>query len=288
MTVLLILMAVAAANVFTIIVRQQEEWEKNISFSVSRFKPLIILLIVADFLIVGAISLIFFLFSLNWCVRNSIILLGTGAVLMLSGLMVRWWNPKRLAVWGLCAALGVGGLVGAWLYRAHTEAITMNDYFDYQTYAPFREESLVAKLDEPATMRFQPGDYLPRMDGATALYPVYAAFAQATYGDTIAGKGAEIFEYVDCSTTTKAYESIVDGDCDIIFVAGPSETQEAYAKKKGVELVYTPIGREAFVFFVHPDNPIDTMTLDEIRGIYSGKITDWEQLGAPKLGKILA
>ena len=288
MTILLILMAVAGANVFTIIVRHQEAWEKNVTFSNSRYKPLIFLLIVADLLIIGAISLIFFMFTLNWLVRSCIILLGAAAVLMFTGLMVRWWNPKRLMAWGLCVALGVSGLVGAWLYRIHTEAITMKDYFDYHTYAPFQEDSLVAKLDEPATLHFQPGDYLPRMDGATALYPVYAAFAQATYQDTHASKRADIYEYVDCSTTSKAYENIVDGACDMIFVAGPSEAQEAYAKKKGVELVYTPIGKEAFVFFVHPKNPVDGMSLDQIRGIYSGQITDWEQLGAPKLGKILA
>ena len=53
-------------------------------------------------------------------------------------------------------------------------------------------------------------------------------------------------------------------------------------------LRYIPIGREAFVFFVHPDNPLDSITLDELRGVYSGEITGWKQLGVDRLSSILA
>ena len=38
----------------------------------------------------------------------------------------------------------------------------------------------------------------------------------------------------------------------MIFAAGPSQAQLDAAKKAGVELHLTPIGREAFVFFVRP------------------------------------
>lgn len=41
----------------------------------------------------------------------------------------------------------------------------------------------------------------------------------------------------------------------------------------------TPIGREAFVFFVHRWNPVDSLTLEQLRGIYSGEITSWRQAG---------
>jgi phosphate transport system substrate-binding protein len=41
----------------------------------------------------------------------------------------------------------------------------------------------------------------------------------------------------------------------------------------------TPIGREAFVFFVHEDNPVDSLTMEQVRGIYSGDIRNWEEVG---------
>lgn len=158
-----------------------------------------------------------------------------------------------------------------------------------KSYTPFQTDSPVKTLDEEATLRFADGDTLPRMDGATALYPVYAAFAQAVYPASMAEMAPwDIREIVACGTTGSAYRRIVDGECDIIFAAGPSEAQEAYAAEKGVELVYTPIGREAFVFFVHPDNPIDGMTLAQLRSVYSGEIASWDQLGVKGLGKILA
>ena len=46
-----------------------------------------------------------------------------------------------------------------------------------------------------------------------------------------------------------------------------------------MELVYVPIGLEAFVFFVNRDNPVDNLTVDEIRAIYAGDIRNWKSVG---------
>ena len=207
--------------------------------------------------------------------------------------MLHKWRLKWFAVWCLAALLCAGGIYGIFRYDRYVASITMPEYFDYRTYRPFSEGSLVKELGEEPTLKFGEGDDLPRMDGATALYPVYAAFAQAVYPGSCmdepdGGDSPYSDEVVKCSTTTGAYRDIVDGKRDIIFVAGPSEEQEQYAKEKGVELAYTPIGREAFVFFVHPENPIEGLTLDEIRGIYSGKIARWDELGVKGLGDIAA
>jgi phosphate transport system substrate-binding protein len=64
--------------------------------------------------------------------------------------------------------------------------------------------------------------------------------------------------------------------------------QLEYAKEKGVELELTPIGYEAFVFFVNSKNPIDEVSLEDIKEIYSGKITKWNELGVSGFGKIRA
>ncbi len=149
-------------------------------------------------------------------------------------------------------------------------------------YLPFYDkESKVALLDEESTLHIT--DDKPVMDGATALYPIYSAFAKATYPEDTLN-----FEYVYCNTTPWAYELIVDGDVDIIYVFGPSQEQEQYAADNGVELVYTPIGKEAFVFFVNSQNPIDNLTLEQVQAIYSGEITDWEDLGVKGFGEIRA
>ena len=203
---------------------------------------------------------------------------------LIVGLLYRWWTKKRFLIWLACA-LAVGAVMGgSELYNWHMRSITMPESFDYRTFRPFKADSRVLRMEEEAALRFDDPTTVPRMDGATALYPVYAAAAQATYPKTTSEVQASI--YVTCSTTAAAYRRIVDGRCDIIFVAGPSAEQEAYAAEKNVELVYTPIGREAFVFFVHPDNPVEGLTLDQIRGIYAGKVNRWDELGVRGLGKI--
>jgi phosphate transport system substrate-binding protein len=239
---------------------------------------------------IGLSFLVFLVFSnrawyfyVTWIVADLLV------IGFISGLVLRFWNIKKFIVWLACFALAVGGICASYAYDQYLHDITLREYFKYETYTPFTANTLAKTLDEEPTLRFTDVNAVPRMDGATALYPVYAAFAQATYPSSMADmKALEIIEKVGCSTTGYAYRNIVDGRCDIIFVAGPSEEQEAYAAEKGVELVYTPIGREAFVFFVHPNNPLDSMTLSQIRSIYSGETTKWDQLGVKGLGNIRA
>ncbi len=39
------------------------------------------------------------------------------------------------------------------------------------------------------------------------------------------------------------------------------------------------IARDGIAVVVHPNNPIDNLTLEQLRGIFSGKITSWSQVG---------
>jgi phosphate transport system substrate-binding protein len=52
-----------------------------------------------------------------------------------------------------------------------------------------------------------------------------------------------------------------------------------YAENMGVELVYVPFGYEAFVFIVNSKNLIDTLTTEQLRGIYSGEYRNWQKVG---------
>ena len=236
---------------------------------------------------IGLFAFLMCIFQLHWYMKLCIFLAAILLEGLLVGLMAGWFTWKRFLLWLPCALAVFGVLVGTTLWEEHLREISMPESFDYRDYLPFQEDSSVAKLEE-STLRFGEESALPRMDGATALYPVYSAFAQACYPENLANwERGEVGQLVNCTTTSNAYRKLVDGNCDIIFVAGPSREQEAYAKEQGVELVYTPIGREAFVFFVNPKNPIDGLTLEQIRGVYSGRITRWTELGVRGLGKIL-
>ena len=140
-------------------------------------------------------------------------------------------------------------------------------------YEPFMEGALLAKLDEES--RFTIIENLPVLDGATALYPVYASFVQAVYpkGSYDMYKGP-----VWCSRTYGAYENLLEGKADIIFCAEPSEAQLERFNDSGIQLTFVPIGREAFVFFVNTENPVNGLSIEDIQGIYSGRIRNWKKL----------
>ena len=158
--------------------------------------------------------------------------------------------------------------------RSITIDVTPN--IDVNEYLPFKEDSKIVKIDSK-TLKFDEDDELPRIDGASAAFPVYSAFVHAVYPNIEATKlFGGIFEY---NTTTGGYEKLAERKTDIFIGAGPSKEQKAYAERRGTEFVYTQIGWEAFVFFVHKDNPINSLTVEQIKGIYSGEITNWSQVG---------
>lgn len=150
-------------------------------------------------------------------------------------------------------------------------------------YKPFAENTKAVRLEEESTLKME--DNLPRLDGATALYPLYAAFAQAVYpaGDyDIYAAKKDVFQNqgeVACSNTIGAYTRLLDGETDIIFAARPSEQQLTEAKSRGIELKLTPIGKEAFVFFVNSRNGVNGLSTAQIQDIYAGKLTNWQEVG---------
>lgn len=51
-----------------------------------------------------------------------------------------------------------------------------------------------------------------------------------------------------CTKTNTAYTRLIIGEIDIFFGAQPSKQQIQAAEDKGVNLTFTPIAKEAFVF----------------------------------------
>lgn len=159
---------------------------------------------------------------------------------------------------------------------------------DVGKYLPHQPESELARIDSSLKL----SEDLPVLDGAAALVPVYASIIDNVYPEgSVTYEGGEFSDdnyygenfapdsKMQYKNTVRGYKAIVDGDTDILFCAAPSDEQKQYAKDNGVELVYVPIGLEGFVFFVNENNPIDSLTADQIRGIYAGEYTNWSQLG---------
>lgn len=257
-------------------------------------------------LFLGWIGLIFSIFSIHGEFYSVL-------VAILTFLLIIWiivWATKTIKWRYMYISFFIiigASIISSSIYHIHRNRIMQipvmteqeNHLWDYR---PFLKDTKTVTLDEPSNLRFT--DDLPAIDGATALYPLYAAFVKATYPspeemefpilyrDSIDMQEDERIKYIDedgfyqieyghvrGSTTPKAYNALIYGNADVIFCARPSRQQLEEIKETGKELHMTPIGREAFVFFVNTQNPVEGLTQQQIRDIYSGKIRNWKQVG---------
>lgn len=220
----------------------------------------------------GLFILLILVFSGVWDVN--IVL---GVLLLPSLLLPLIWVKKRLrffCFWLILPVTFAALMVTNHKIMEYNRSITVNvtPNINVREYLPFREDSKIVKLRSET---LQLTEDLPVVDGAAAVFPVYSAFVNATYPQTVALHDG-VFEY---NNTVDGYRLLGEKKTDVFFGAYPSEEQIQKAKEQGTEFTYTPIGSEAFVFFVHRDNPIDSLTTQQLQKIYSGEITNWKELG---------
>ena len=55
--------------------------------------------------------------------------------------------------------------------------------------------------------------------------------------------------------------------------------EEDAMKANGIDPVEFVVARDAIAVIVNPDNPVDKLTLQQISDIYSGRITNWNEIG---------
>ncbi len=115
------------------------------------------------------------------------------------------------------------------------------------------------------------------MDGSTSTIPLEVAFRMGYYGET----GGVASQKVIHNTTYGSFYNLRDGICDLIFTTPLSAQQRDEAKNRGLDLAEVPICMEAFVFVVNANNPVEELTVQQLRDIYSGKITNWKEVGGP-------
>jgi phosphate transport system substrate-binding protein len=74
--------------------------------------------------------------------------------------------------------------------------------------------------------------------------------------------------------------AMINGTVDIANASRAMKDEEiAAAEANGITPVEWVVARDAIAVVVHPSNPVDTLTLQQISDIYTGEITRWSQLG---------
>ena len=192
---------------------------------------------------------------------------------------------KAFKLWkwaGGAALLCLLGLCVIPAYRWYTveRFKQLNDRIRWNEYDPWRAGTKVVVVT--AAPNFRISKNVPKIDGAYALYPVYSGVVRALCDSS----QVVLWKHLQTNGSDMTFKRLLENDADLLFSAPPSKQQTAEAAAKGVKYEITPFAKEAFVFFVNSKNPVDNLTSEQIRRIYSGKITDWSQIDKRLKGKI--
>lgn len=115
------------------------------------------------------------------------------------------------------------------------------------------------------------------MDGSTTVYPIAKAFAgfyMAKHPDvdvTVSGTGSG-----------NGAASLTAGRCDIGCMSRFMKGKEFKASvEQGVYPVFHTVAMDGIAVVVHPSNPVSKLSLEQVRKIYNGTITNWNEVGGP-------
>jgi phosphate transport system substrate-binding protein len=74
--------------------------------------------------------------------------------------------------------------------------------------------------------------------------------------------------------------ALINGTVDLANASRQIKDEEiAQAQANGIQPVEHVIARDAIAVIVNPENPVNELTLQQIADIYSGKITNWTEVG---------
>ena len=160
-------------------------------------------------------------------------------------------------------------------------AILLIGMMDFSFAAYAAETSLAdAGIYEAETIPHMTLEEYPLMDGSLACIPLMEELVKQVTGCTQieAEKSLEDFK-----NTNPAYIKLMKGEADIILAyEASSETKDMLKELEAAEgnnVELESVGRDALVFITNAGNPVNSLTSEQIHDIYTGKITNWKEVG---------
>lgn len=115
------------------------------------------------------------------------------------------------------------------------------------------------------------------VDGSTTVGPIAKQFAEYYMA---ANKGVDIT--VGESGSGNGAKSLMNGTCDVADMSRFMEAKEFKAAvEKGILPVAHVVALDGLAIVVHPANPVQDLTVEQVRDIYNGKIKSWKEVGGP-------
>lgn len=115
----------------------------------------------------------------------------------------------------------------------------------------------------------------PVLDGSTSMVPLAQAVASVLLGES----KEEAADLANFNRTTQSFRNLKDGKCDLLLVGEPQASVFEEMKQENFSYDMEDIANDALVFVVNINNPVNNLTTEQIRKIYSGEIKNWKEVG---------
>ncbi|HPD60915.1 MAG TPA: phosphate ABC transporter substrate-binding protein [Thermodesulfobacteriota bacterium] len=114
--------------------------------------------------------------------------------------------------------------------------------------------------------------------GSTTVLPI----AQST-AEVFMERHPEVKISVQGGGSGVGIAALIDGTCDIGNASRSMKEKElSDAVAKGVDPKANMVAMDGIAVIVHPSNKISGITKTQLKGIYTGKVSDWSALGGEK------
>ncbi|MFO7980865.1 MAG: phosphate ABC transporter substrate-binding protein [Candidatus Aminicenantes bacterium] len=111
--------------------------------------------------------------------------------------------------------------------------------------------------------------------GSTTVLPVSQSCAEA-----FMNKHSDVNISVQGGGSGVGIASLIDGTCDIADASRPIKDKEiAKAEENGIDPYENVVALDGIAVIVHPSNPVDGLSIEQIKKIYTGEASNWNEVG---------
>lgn len=86
-------------------------------------------------------------------------------------------------------------------------------------------------------------------------------------------------EYITKKGVKEAYLELLNGKSDVVLATEVDDETINWLKANGIDVESKIIAKDAIVFLRNINNPVESLTSNQVRGIFSGKYKNWKELG---------
>jgi phosphate transport system substrate-binding protein len=136
---------------------------------------------------------------------------------------------------------------------------------------------LLAVILTPFATAQDSGKKILRVNGAGMASDQVHAWAQG-FMSTTPGISVTVIG----SSAGRGFQAFLDGTAEIAIMSRAIRPEERKkAAEKDLQLTERTIGRAAVVLITHPRNPVNELTLEQIKKLYTGEFDNWKLVGGP-------